>query len=188
MLGEERWKFVHIDHVKMKGLDADKNGQVTKLTISQDDVAKFSAIGGNLDEREFSRGMGRILSQSYIAVEFRIADEFKDKDGNKQSVNDSGITIRSGDSRTGNIQIFVRNDAVEMANQKAQEEFDKTGRTKGDDGKPLQVHDISVIDAHEHGHAYAFSLGLRADSGDSVTFENAVRSRNPAYTQKRTIE
>ena len=108
-------------------------------------------------------------------------------------VDDSGggTTLRSEASLSGNIQIFVSNNAVASA-RAVFKRFHREGEDYNGDAKgPLTFGSVYEIDAHEHGHAYDLiingDLPNSGQNGYSVTFENAVRSR-VAGSQRRTKE
>ncbi len=88
------------------------------VSLSSENVTKFQKIGKDADNKDFSLGMGEILSSSQT-VEFRIADKFTNKHGKEFSTSTTlipgGITIGKEESSTGNIQILVNPRAGEAA-------------------------------------------------------------------------
>jgi len=110
-LGEERWRYVKVGKACVQGCSGSgaSKSDVTILAIDESDYKAFSQIGGNSDEKAYSAGMGFILKSSRI-VEFRIADT--DSLGESVAASGGGVTIPAEASPSGNIQIFVSNNAV----------------------------------------------------------------------------
>jgi RHS repeat-associated protein len=171
-LGEDRWKYVAVSQASIPNVDGDSNGRVTVLSISKSDLAAFSQIGDDLDNRIYSEAMGNILASSEH-VEFRVSNTFVDKDGDSHKVT-GGSTVPASVSKSGNIQIFVSKNALKEGNAAFRRQF-QSGNIKTDDGKQLVLRSYQEVDAHEHGHAYDFLRGK--NENNSIKLENAIKSR-----------
>ena len=182
-LGEERWRYVKVGKACVQGCSGSgaSKSDVTILAIDESDYKAFSQIGGNSDEKAYSAGMGFILKSSRI-VEFRIADT--DSLGESVAASGGGVTIPAEASPSGNIQIFVSNNAVRDANA-AFQAMPNQGKDISSDRNPLRFGSVYEIDAHEHGHAADRLRGINTDG--SVDSENALRRRGNR-TQLRMAE
>jgi len=182
IMGEQRMALVK---------QTTRDGNIV-LSIDNDAVTKMQRIGDDTDNKNFSLGMAEMLNSTQI-VEFRIAEKFTDAKGNKRDLNTfdtPGAVTVSGDlSTTGNIQIFVSARAGAIATE-AVKSFNQNITN---DGKPFYATN-EMVDAHEFGHAWDRmrasgppAMGAKPSATDnSVSFENAVRSRNPQNSQRRT--
>ena len=183
ILGEERWKLVSVS----------ADGKT--LSISAENIPKFQKIGDDVDNKIFSLGFAEILGSARI-VEFSVTEKFVNKNGKTIDLNTTlfpgGITVSGADSSTGNIQIFVSPRAGQIVTVAAQMAGGYSDKVNTGDFHATN----EIVDAHEFGHAWDIlrSSGPAA-MGAMVTvhpaegwksFENAVRSRNPNDSQRRT--
>jgi hypothetical protein len=183
ILGEERFKLVTVS----------ADGRT--VSLSNENVPKFQKIGDDADNKDFSLGFAEILNSSQT-VEFRIADKFTNKNGKVIDLNTTlwrgALTVSGADSSNGNIQIFVHPQAGAIATKSCEMLKDCAGKVTPNTGNFSSTNEM--VDAHEFGHAWDRlreqgppAMGAKPTTNEGwKAFENAIRSRNPQNSQRRT--
>lgn len=183
ILGEERFKLVTVS----------ADGRT--VSLSNDNVTKFQKIGNDADNKDFSLGFAEILNSSQT-VEFRVADKFTNVNGYTIDLNTTtypgALTVSGADSSTGNIQIFVHPQAGAVATKACEMRGGCADKITPKTGNFSATNEI--VDAHEFGHAWDRlrtqgppAMGAKPSTPEGwKSFENAIRSRNPQNSQRRT--
>lgn len=184
ILGEERFKLVTVS----------ADGKT--VSLSNENVAKFQKIGDDAENKDFSLGFAEILNSSQT-VEFKVVEKVTLPDSTNIDLNTTktpaAVTASGKDSSTGNIQIFVHPKAGEIMTKACEMRGDCSNKITRNTG-PLSATN-EVVDAHEFGHAWDRMRGSgppAVGAKPSIsqpgwqTFENAIRSRNPQNSQRRT--